>query len=408
MIENSRVLFVLGGLAMGGVETYVVRLTKELTRRGCSVDVLLLSARYDAKLMSELSTFAHVSIFENAGFLSASSWVNAFYPVRQKISEADYDIVHVVDVLTLGFVFLNRDIIRTKYMSIGIYHAKELSWWRDRQVYFRTKLLELYDRNVTLTLFPNESMIAVAAKFAGVSAAGMRVLPLGVDLTKYKRCSPARTSRRIVSVGRLVDFKTYTRHIISELQSIRRFGDFEYHIYGEGPEKEALQKLAADCNVGDYVHFKGGVDYEKLPDILGGCFCFVGSGTSIIEASAAGIPSIVGIESIKVPETCGLFSEVSGADYNEQSATTRRVAFVEVFQQLSNLSEADYLELSNSHKRKASEFDLQNTSHAFLTMSNQRPDFNFSFSRWRAIVSFFYSLIRFGPQALKSRFDQMD
>ncbi len=405
MKQHDKILFVLGGLAIGGVETYVVRLAQELKRQGHMIDVVLLSERADQKLLAEVSACASVRIIENASFLSASSWVNAFLPLGRKFATETYDIVHVVDMLTLGFVFLNRQVIRAKHLSIGIYHAKELTWWRNRPVYFRKKLLELFDQNVELTLFPSQGMAELGAELAGRPAHGLHVLPLGVDLSRYKHCAPDRKSTKIVSVGRLVDFKMYNRHIISQLSKIRRFGAFEYFVYGDGPEKDDLQRLAEQCGVVNYVHFMGPIEYKKLPEILNGSFCFVGSGTSIIEASAAGIPSIVGIESIKTPDTCGLFSDVTGAAYNELSATTHRVPFVDVFDQLTGMSEGTYLALSAAHRAKAVEFDIQHTTTAFVSQSNQEPNFDFSFNRWLALASFFYSVLRLGPQALKRRFD---
>lgn len=402
---DKRVLFVLGGLAMGGVETYIVRLADALVKKGCRVDVYILSNNYNERLMSELSAKAEVSIFEKASFLGASSWVNAFLPVKTGATDTEYDVVHVVDLLMLGFVFLNRETIHFKALSIGIYHSLELSWWRDRNVYFRRKLIELYDRNIHLTLFPNESTADFASQLAGVSAEKLKLLPLGISLSKYSDSSPLKESKRIVSVGRLVDFKVYNQHMIRQLATVREFGDFEYYIYGEGPEKDALSKLANDNGVSSYVHFMGQVDYDDLPQVLNGAFCFIGSGTTIIEASAAGIPSIVGIESIETPDTCGFFSEVDGYSYNEVSATTNRISFSTALEWLNGLTDCAYDNLSNAHRKKAAEFDLKNTSLDFLELSNESPDFNFSYNRWKAMFSFFISIIRFGPSALKNRFD---
>lgn len=400
---RKRVLFVLGGLAMGGVETYIARLAKELSAKKCEVDILLLSSKFDPQLMAEVSTSANVIIFERFGYFSASSWLNAFMPFKSQLKE--YDVVHVVDLLTLGFVYLNQTAIRFKALSIGIYHSLELVWWEEKNVYFRRKLLELYRRNVSLTLFPSESVAQMASDLTRVPISNMSILPLGIDLGKYTWCTPSIRSRRIVSVGRLVDFKTYNRHVISQLGVFRKFGDFEYYIYGDGPEKKHLQEIAAEHGVLEYVHFMGQIDYEALPQVLNEAFCFIGSGTALIEASAAGVPSIVGIESINTPSTCGFFSEIIGYSYNEAFATTRRVAISEDFERLAGLNEEQYALLSSQHRVKAREFDLIHTSSVFLELSNKIPDFSVSINRWRAIVSFCFAVLRFGPRALKERFN---
>jgi 1,2-diacylglycerol 3-alpha-glucosyltransferase len=401
----KNILFVMGGLAIGGVETYVVRLAKYLSLSGHAVTVTLLSNKYDQGLLGELSLHATVNIVEHVPFVSASSWINALVPAKS--NENRYDIVHVVDILTLAYVFLNKDILKFDSVSIGIYHSKEICWWRGRNVYFRKKMLELYDRNVHLTLFPNERTAEMAAEFSGADLSSLDILPLGISFESYSVRHPLQTSLRIVSVGRLVDFKIYNRHVITQLPDLRKLADFEYFIYGDGPERAALLALAEECGVGAYVHFLGEVDYAELPSVLGGAFCFVGSGTTIIEASAAGIPSVVGIESIGRPLTCGLFSDVSGYSYNEESATTHRVGIFDTIAMLHSLSAQEYLHVSEQHRKKAKLFDIVETSIQFVEQSNRIPKFDIQINRWIAMLSFLKSVIFLGPKALKSRFDSV-
>lgn len=401
----KNILFVLGGLAMGGVETYVVRLAKYLSQAGCNVTVTLLSNKCDTGLFNELSRYATVHVVERVPFFPASSWINALLPVKK--DPVVYDVVHVVDVLTLAYVFLNKARLKFSFLSVGIYHSMEISWWRGRDIYFRKKMLELYDRNVQLTLFPNERTAEMAAAFSNVDVATLDVLPLGVSFESYSARQPLQSSLRIVSIGRLVDFKVYNKHVITQLPELRKRANFEYFIYGAGPERAALVALAEAQGVSDYVHFMGEVEYAELPSIFDGAFCFVGSGTTIIEASAAGIPSVVGIESIALPLTCGLFSDVSGYSYNEESATTVRMGIRETIEVLHNMSPEQYREVSDKHRQKAKIFDIVETSQKFIELSNRAPVFDISINRWVAILSFIKSVIVQGPKALKSRFDSV-
>ncbi|QHD06013.1 glycosyltransferase family 4 protein [Pseudomonas sp. R76] len=401
----KNILFVVGGLAIGGVETYVVRLAKYLSQAGYTVTVRVLSNKCDAGLFDELSRHAQIDVVEHVPFLSASSWINALLPAKKDPNV--YDIVHVVDILTLAYVFLNKTRLKFSFLSVGIYHAMEISWWRGRNVYFRKKMLELYDRNVQLTLFPNERTAEMAAALAQVDVATLDVLPLGISFENYSARQPLQSSLRIVSVGRLVDFKVYNKHVITQLSELRKRANFEYFIYGSGPEHAALVSLAQACGVSEYVHFMGEVEYAELPALFDGAFCFVGSGTTIIEASAAGIPSVVGIESIELPQTCGLFSDISGYSYNEESATTVRMGILETIEKLHTMSPEQYNEVSDKHRQKAKAFDIVETSKRFVELSNRTPVFDGSMNRWVAILSFLKSVIVQGPKALKSRFDSV-
>ena len=269
-------------------------------------------------------------------------------------------------------------------------------------------MLELYDRNVHLTLFPNERTAEMAAEFSGSDVSSLDILPLGISFESYSARQPLQSSLRIVSVGRLVDFKIYNRHVISQLAELRKLADFEYFIYGDGPERSALVALAQSHGVEAHVHFCGEVDYAELPSILDGAFCFVGSGTTIIEASAAGIPSVVGIESIEKPLTCGLFSDVVGYSYNEESATTNRVGIFDTIAALHAMSPSEYMQVSERHRTKAKLFDILETSAQFVEKSNRAPRFDIKINRWVAMVSFIKSVIFLGPKALKSRFDSVN
>ena len=402
----KKVLFVLCGFPIGGIETYILRLTKELNGRGISVDILLLSEKYDFGLMNEVRNYANILICERTFLSNGSSWINAFLPHKSVTETQYYDVVHVIDLLTLGFVLLNADTIKFKSLSIGIYHSMEICWWRDKNAYFRQKLLEIYDKNVELTLFPNESTATIASNYTGKNVDSFNIVPLGIDLIKYNKSAPSFRSKRIISVGRLVDFKVYNRHMISQLAAIRKLAHLEYYIYGDGPEKESLYLHAVACGVEKFVHFEGSVAYETLQDIFNDSFCFIGSGTTIIEASAAGIPSIVGIESILEPLTCGFFCDISGYSYNELSATTTRISFIDAISKLIGFTAIEYQTFSAAHRKKASSFDIKITTTAFLEKSTATPNFSTPLNRWRALLSFGFSMLRFGPKALKSRMHQ--
>ena len=119
------------------------------------------------------------------------------------------------------------------------------------------------------------------------------------------------------------------------------------------------------------------------------------------------MPSIVGIESISTPHTCGFFSEIDGYSYNEASATTRRIPIVECIEMLYRMEVPQYNLLSDAHRAKAGQFNIEDTTSRFIDLSKSYPDFKIRFNRCRAILSFVYSIVKLGPKALKSRFDSM-
>lgn len=403
----SKYLFVVGGLVMGGVETYIVRLAIQLSKMGHNVTVLLLSRSYDADLMQELIKAASVEFHSPINYFHANSWLNGLIPFNVK-RKSSYDIIHVVDLLTLSFIFLNKKYLTTKYLTIGIYHSAEIFWWRNDAPYFRKKMLLLFDKNAHNAIYPNEVTASMAASVSSTLNEKFDVVPIGIDLTRYasiKSGSPERM-RKIVSVGRLVEFKTYNWSVISELSSLRELGDYQYFIYGTGPNESLLRTHAMTCGVDKYVHFIGHVNYEKLPTVLQNAFCFVGSGTTIIEAAAAGVPSLVGIETVSNGKCGGFFCDIIGFSYNEIAAFKELVKYEDMFLYLHKMNSTEYSDLSEAHRAKASSFDIKNTATAFHVKSLYKfPEFDISFNRWVALMSLVASVLIRGNTAFKRRFD---
>jgi phosphatidylinositol alpha-1,6-mannosyltransferase len=107
----------------------------------------------------------------------------------------------------------------------------------------------------------------------------------------------------LLSVGRLVPRKGFDT-MIAALAAVRReIPNVRYVIIGDGPDRDRLEKLAREQGVNDIVEFAGRV--EDLGPHLRKASVYVhparstqfdveGFGIAIIEASAAGLPVIVG------------------------------------------------------------------------------------------------------------------
>lgn len=123
----------------------------------------------------------------------------------------------------------------------------------------------------------------------------------GVDVRPGVR-DPAGTPT-VVFVGRLIARKGVDRLIAA----IRLLGrrDVTLQIIGDGPQRFALEALAAECGLGDQVLFAGQVSDRERDDALARAWCFAmpsrneggdveGFGIAYLEAAIAGLPSIGG------------------------------------------------------------------------------------------------------------------
>lgn len=105
-------------------------------------------------------------------------------------------------------------------------------------------------------------------------------------------------SPRIAVTSRLVSHKRFDLLVDALPDLRRRWPDLLVDVAGDGPEREALQRRAADLGVQDVVRFHGFVDDDTKHRLVGDAWLTVspsqaeGWGLTVIEANAAGLPAV--------------------------------------------------------------------------------------------------------------------
>jgi len=135
----------------------------------------------------------------------------------------------------------------------------------------------------------------------GTAPERITVLRNGVDLEVFKPMDRAKARanlglrrRTLGSVGWLVERKGH-QHAICALAALP---DTDLLIVGEGPERRALQQLAAKRGVSDRVRFLGGLHQYRLPEIYNAIDALVlassreGWANVLLEAMACGTPVV--------------------------------------------------------------------------------------------------------------------
>ena len=139
----------------------------------------------------------------------------------------------------------------------------------------------------------------------GAPAAGLRVVPCGVDVRRFTPTGPVlpRTSAaRIVCVGRLVERKG----VATVVEALARVPGAELLVAGgpdaalleDDPHARELRSLAASLGVGDRVTLLGRLDHDRLPALLRSADVVVAVpwyepfGIVPLEAMACGVPVV--------------------------------------------------------------------------------------------------------------------
>jgi 1,2-diacylglycerol 3-alpha-glucosyltransferase len=228
-------------------------------------------------------------------------------------------------------------------------------------------------------VFFNEISRNNYAEFFSKDFSVSSIVPIGIDLPSSEKNAFNCESFRIVSIGSLVDFKTYNEHIIRSLPSlIKSVPYLHYDIYGTGPQENFLKDLATKLGVEGVVRFHGEIEYSRLPNALDNSALFVGSGTALIEAAAMGVPALIGIESIKTSDTYGFISDIDGFSYNENVPYIKKQPIVPLL--LDFFGNANVRsELSILCRNKANDFSVEKTVQGFLRLVDKTRYVAFKF-----------------------------
>ena len=129
----------------------------------------------------------------------------------------------------------------------------------------------------------------------------IKVIPLGYESSSFKKVNRKNLGLEediiyTISVGRIIKRKGYDFLI----KSIAKLNNPKVHalIIGNGPEKESLQKLSKELNIGSQINFLGMVSEEKKFQYLSVSDIYIlssvheGFGIVLQEAMQVGLPIV--------------------------------------------------------------------------------------------------------------------
>lgn len=124
------------------------------------------------------------------------------------------------------------------------------------------------------------------------------LIPHGIDDVFFSHPSKGANisgKLKVVTICRLLNWKNIDK-VLCALE--KADFDFNYDIYGDGPDEERLKKMVDSLSIKNKVAFKGYTNYASIPSILGQYDVFVlvsypeTFGRIYIESMAVGVPVI--------------------------------------------------------------------------------------------------------------------
>jgi glycosyltransferase involved in cell wall biosynthesis len=125
-----------------------------------------------------------------------------------------------------------------------------------------------------------------------------KVVYNGVDEEMFRPGTDLESARTVLSVGNLIPIKGHALLLRAFARVVELVSDCSLEIFGDGPERADLIRLARDLGVDKWVSFQGRQSREKIAEAMQRCAVFAlpsayeGLGCVYLEAMASGKPAI--------------------------------------------------------------------------------------------------------------------
>ena len=295
----------------GGAETQLHEITRRLVKKGH--EVTWIASRYPGAAGEEVGA-------DGIRYLRQGSWrfANLVLPrvLRRELARRPYDVV-LEDINKMPFYsplhtalpvtvliphLFGTTIYRETNPVVGTYVY--LSEWPIPWVY-RKSLFEVASQSTKRDMIRR-----------GISEDRIWVVENGMDHAVYMIDDPPPRNPHptFIHLGRLRKYKSADVVLKAMAVILRRFPDAELHLVGDGPEEEALKRLARKLGIEKAVHFLGYMPRPRIVDLLYRSHIFMnpspkeGWGLTVIEANECGVPVVASrrpglVDSVRDQET---------------------------------------------------------------------------------------------------------
>lgn len=353
-VSGLRITFIVGQAAVGGIETYCLRMCRELHRRGHQLDVWFVKPRGNKALADEFRAVARVR------FLSRIMPV----PVLALAPPipADCDLVFTTGRLSLIFGALAMRPKVCPPLVAGVFSQWEYAGVvDDYKSQISQKILDQIGwRNL---VFCTEGCRTFHLKALGDRINAALVSPLLVQLPQSNLPRPKRRKTeplRIVSVGSFTPFKTYNFTLPAVLAELRNAGiAIEWMIFGDGVERPRIERAIAEAGVADIIKLAGPLDYAHFADEVSAADLYIGAGTTLIEASALGVPSLVALDDNPEATSPGFFADREGIFTSDQAEGDTLRSFGDLIRHFAGMTNEGHAALSERSKTRARAYSIE-------------------------------------------------
>ncbi len=307
--RKIRVLRVMRGLNVGGIELRILSLTRALNRTGeyyCAIVTIMDEGDLAEDARKRGEPIVHIPVIHRTNFGGIKN-------LRDYIRQEKFDIVH-----THSFYPNVPGRIAAILARSPVIIAHQHSLFSRKCRRFKHKMYERILAPFTdVIVSVSESVKEDYVRFTGVSPRKLRVVHNGIDLSPFDHEFDVGTLRKelglegkiiLGSVGRLVPVKGYPTLIESAARVVEKVPDAVFLIVGDGPEeyRTRLEKQIKSLGLTSHVRLLG---YRKdIPALMQ--MMDIGVLSSVFEGFPAVLVEFLASEKPVVATKCGGQTEI--------------------------------------------------------------------------------------------------
>ncbi|MGB4225854.1 MAG: glycosyltransferase [Candidatus Dechloromonas phosphoritropha] len=284
----TEVFMVYGSLRTGGIETLIVRVANFFVSSGARVSVCCDSVgELDSMLEDQVNVICYS---ETSDLIRSISAHLGDIRIGSHVLIMSFDAISAARGLMVETVFPKN--LQVIHLS-GIFHPRAYFMTSERadRVFLNHLVANAVGREQLY--FMNLECRESHSKRWNADFSTSPVLALPINILEPTWQSSNKANVRVVSVGRLVDFKSYNlgvARIVSDC--LNRGIQVTWDIYGDGPLRSLIEAEIETLGVAGNVRLMGVLEYSSFPEIVVNYDLFVGMGTAALEAAMLGVPTI--------------------------------------------------------------------------------------------------------------------
>lgn len=394
-IKMERHVFFIDELGAGGISTNVVALSSYVASVSSRPIIVRLRTRKNS-----------ISVYgkQFADVISPKNFISSL----QKGENAEYVffINSIRTLLTAYFILFLTAFKNIKIkMVFCVYNPWEFSQIGYWSSFYRQLIVTLGANNIYFmdgACYENHALAFTIGSIKPI------FLPLVIpEVLSSNHGSFSSERKNVLTVGRFVGFKLHYMRALLQYAKERPLIDFYFVGYGK---YETELRFFVEHNKLKNIYFLGMVQYEKLHSLYQNANCYVGMGTTLVEASSVGTPSVVAIAG-KPGDVCyGLLVDQTEYDMGEFRANKPMRSFTNYLDYLLALDSEEFKLLSEQHREYAKQFGVDVVGPLYLKLCESakatRSDFQTVILWCGLCVATLIYYLNFMLRGRESRYDK--